>query len=601
MIRLIPLRGFRLRYLVRPPVLLTAAWAGTIAILEVLGRRSPSDAFDALGVAALLLLSLATVAMHRARRIAWVEHLMMGGSHVARTLVSRMLRIGVDLRGAPPLQRRFPVVLSASLLACAPAAGIVVALRGWLPGGARDVLLATSSTIYFVLLGLLWGVLLAVSLFLLVFTGACLHNWMVNFPGVDRGRRVRVELGVMMGIFVGLVALGLLLPLWVPLSAMGITLFLTMLAVGIPGAPQLLLVWQERRGGAIAVTPWTWVLACAALLAATGLGVLVLLAVGDRIAAGVMSTNMPITSFLGSAVAWTGALAYASWAWSFPLKTFVHRFRDPARPSPIRVNVDSTRQIVGPRVDHLRAAGFDVSLASDETEHPGDVSLKLDRQALRPELPGHFELPVAGQIRVHPDDLDHPDVHDAIYHVHEVACRHLLISGLEELFRFAAGRRFEHGHGFWIAPHLWFVTHMTRDTSEDDSWSVGLPYHRVLPHGARHHLYRVMRALEIDLIFLEDGVRFEQLRLVFRAMFDIFDFFGGGRAEEQHFHGLPGLRVMIHDFTMERPFREKGYPDVNYEEIGRARILHVFRDRGGPDESSDVPVDSDLLGEPALV
>lgn len=600
MIHVLSLSRLRIRQLTTPPRLLGVAWAGTAAVLEIAGRKSPSDLLDALGVAALIAMGSATYFVHRANRLEVIDWLVRSLRSLGRSFRRHTLRVGVDLRGTPPLAPGFPPILTGAVVLLVAVTGVLGATRGLFPTGARSVLLHGSATVYFAMLTVLWGLLLAATLFLLVFTGACLHNWIINAPGLRHARRGAVEATVMVAAFVALVAIGILLPTWVALASVGVTLLAALVAVAAPGAPGLLLVWERQGGGPISATQWYRVVACVAILAATGLGILVLVAIGDRLGVPGGST-MPLTTFLGGAVAWSGAAAYAVWAWSFPLKTFVHRFRDPAKPLAIRVEMLGSRLADRDSLERLRAAGFEVRFAAASGEHSAGVSVELDERALRPEDPGHHELPVSGRITIHPDDLHHPDVQDAIRHVHEVRCRRELLRGLDDLFRFAAERRFEQGHGFWIAPHLWFVTHMTRDTSEDDSWSVGPPYHRLLDRSARHHLHRILHALEIDLLFVEDGVRFDHLRLVFRALFDAYDFFGGGRAEERHFDGLPGVRVVIHEFTMERSFTESGYPEVNYEEIGRARILHVFRDRGGPDDRADVPIDSDLVGEPALV
>jgi hypothetical protein len=135
---------------------------------------------------------------------------------------------------------------------------------------------------------------------------------------------------------------------------------------------------------------------------------------------------------------------------------------------------------------------------------------------------------------------------------------------------------------------------MSRDTNEDDTWTVGPPYHHVLSLDARHHLYEVMRSAEVDLIFVEDGLAFESVERVFSVLFDLLDMFGGSRAEERHFDGLTGVRVVVHDYAPGQPFREDAYPEVDYDEIGRARILHAFKDRGGAEEPDEVPADVDL-------
>ena len=75
-------------------------------------------------------------------------------------------------------------------------------------------------------------------------------------------------------------------------------------------------------------------------------------------------------------------------------------------------------------------------------------------------------------------------------------------------------------------------------------------------------------------------------------MFEIYDVHGGRqRAEEMHFTGLPGVRVLIHNFDLSDTPRHgrANYPEPDYEDVGRARILHVFKDRGETDIETPVP------------
>ncbi len=589
----------RLFALLRPVHVVAAGWVAAVVGLEVFGRRSPNDLLDALGVAALLSLGVATALAHRAHPLPLVAMVMRVIVAAWGTVSSVGIRVGVDLRHAPPIARAFPKPLAWGAAIAPLAAGGIALGHVAFPTEVRAGMLAGSATVYFLYLLILWSLLAGTALFMLLFTGACLHNWMVNLPRLQIRRRVLVEACVLTALFGTLVVAALVLPLLTPVVGIVVTGVVTVVAVAAPGAPALDLIWQRRAGGPVAVTGWHRLVAAVAILAAASVLVLTLLAVGDRLD-GAGTTTLPITTFLGGAAAWCGFVGFFSWAWSFPLKTFVHRFRDPAKPQLIRVVVSGSEAIDTRRLATLRAEGFDPVFPGPRRSRDG-VRIALDRDAPRPEHPGHHELPVSSGIRVHPDDLDHPDVFDAMHRLGEVEARRQLLSGLEELLRFADSRNYAHGHGFWIAPHYWFVTHMTRDTSEDDSWVVGPPYHRVLSPVARHHLYNVLRALEVDLVFVEDGIRLNQLRLVFRALFDAYDLFGAGRVEERHFDGLPGIRVVLHEFMMHEPFREKEYPEVDYEEIGRARILHVFHDRGGPEESTDVPIDSDLVGVPALV
>jgi hypothetical protein len=206
------------------------------------------------------------------------------------------------------------------------------------------------------------------------------------------------------------------------------------------------------------------------------------------------------------------------------------------------------------------------------------------------------------------ETLDDPENLKRFARRHEVQCRRVLVRRLEMLFKRAKRRNFKRGEGFWIGLHLWFVPGLTRDTGEEDTdfeegtivdEVIGPPYHKVLPRPARHYFHRVMKALEVDLIFVEDGVPFRRFRRVLDCLFEVFDISGDTRrAEEKHFVGIPGIRVVIHDFDPDSPYRSGTYPEPDYEDIGRARILHVFVDRGGADEPVDVPVDSE--SEPVL-
>jgi hypothetical protein len=147
----------------------------------------------------------------------------------------------------------------------------------------------------------------------------------------------------------------------------------------------------------------------------------------------------------------------------------------------------------------------------------------------------------------------------------------------------------------------WFVLGLSRDDEGDATDDrettaldgiVGPPYHSVFAPEARYHFRQITTALEIDLIFVESGLTFRRLVRVLRVMFEIYDVHGGRqRAEERHFVGLPGTRVIIHDYdlTSARSHGRETYPEPDYQQIGRARILHVFKDRGEVEEFEPVP------------
>ena len=57
--------------------------------------------------------------------------------------------------------------------------------------------------------------------------------------------------------------------------------------------------------------------------------------------------------------------------------------------------------------------------------------------------------------------------------------------------------------------------------------------------------------------------------------------------------------MLIHSFQFDEPFRSEVYPEPKYDYLGRARILHVFRDRGEHEEPLESPFDFSQTPAPA--
>ena len=120
--------------------------------------------------------------------------------------------------------------------------------------------------------------------------------------------------------------------------------------------------------------------------------------------------------------------------------------------------------------------------------------------------------------------------------------RRRLYRALRRLFRCAASREYLNGSGFIFAPHYWFVPGFTRDQDEDrlnfeDSSEgiIGPTYGRLLGVRLRRYLRELFDSLEVDLIFIEDGVGYRGFKRVLAVLFEIYDIHGGqARIEERH-------------------------------------------------------------------
>jgi hypothetical protein len=269
---------------------------------------------------------------------------------------------------------------------------------------------------------------------------------------------------------------------------------------------------------------------------------------------------------------------------------------NPDRPTPLTIYAAGmvTRQSRQLLRDAARELGWRMRFASAAVR-PTDVPIDVVDD---PPATTSGET-VRWPLRVSADSLRDPATVERLRRRGEIQYRRLLVNGLRFLFKRAARPPRRRGSGMWIALQHWFVLGLTRDVDADESRegvhyneTVGPPYYRVFPPPVRMHFYEICRSLEIDLIFVENGVSFRRLVRVLRVMFETYDMFGGREpAKESQFTGLPGVRVLIHDLLLgQSPDRSsKPYPEPDYEDVGRARILHVFKDRGEHEEREPVP------------
>ena len=564
------------------------AWLAPLAALEVLGRSSPNDAVDGLGVVALAL--LAGLAWARRGERARERSRALAG--LARRARERWIpRVGLDLRGDPPLEARFPRFFVAAfwgtllLAAC-----MALSLPAW-PGEVRELVRGASGLVWLALLAGLWLALAAGALFFFAVPLAYIDSW-IDTSALRKQGETRLLPNLGLCAFVAIATAAWALPV-----AWGLALVLGAFAVFVAlmlAAPfsDVRLAWAPR-GAPRALTGMSWRMTNAAggLWLVAMIFIVAALAAGGRFV-GEESPTTAVTSFLGLLFVWcaTGACL-----WFFLHQSYdvVQNARsDPARPVRARVLVAGVP--FEQRSDVRKAlgeAGFDTIFGIDER---ADVRLEWSSGAGRNAIPDTWPARAGWARSVTAGELGDPALAATLRRRAELGWRRQCRKGITRALRHARSFEFDQGSGFWVGPHLWFLYHVTRDTDDEGEWFLGLPYRRLIPRRARHHLAVVLRALAIDLFFVEDGVTPRQLERILAQVFEFYDLFGTRPLDDRHFQGLPGVRVTIHAFP-EQKIELTDYPEPDYDEISRARILHVFRDRGGERDLSHAPFDWDRV------
>jgi hypothetical protein len=568
----------------------TLALCGFLVGLEVIGRRyAANDLHDALAAFGLLAAVLAIAARHRREPLGWVRGLGNWGRRIVGSLATLRYDHGIDLRGTPPLPRRTPpaVWVIASILVLW--GGLAAVAWSTFPTGWRALGLYSSYTLYLVFLLVLWTALMAVTFVGVFVPVAVLDKWLKRWLG-DTDRR-GAELGavVFYAILVSAVA-------WVVPPAAVLALCLVV-AVGawvvyLPrGADGAALLWRSSPEKPVYAVPVRRVLALVGLLASLLIFAVLLTACGGRLFAPPRADDtMPVTALFGAVAAWLMPGLFLV----LGLRLTGARRNDPARRTPPTAHVAGTDPIAIRRAALvIRGWGWRVCTAPVPRE-VGQVGVVV----VPPEKSEATEFDPQWPLKVSLADLVAGAVKDRLARRDEIQVRRQLFRGLQKLFKRASVFKGPSGGGFWLAPHWWFVDGVGREdadaSSEDEAppLPVGPPYSRTIPARARQHAHAVLRATEVDMIFVEDGVSFKHLERVLRVVTELYDVHGGKRrAEELHFRGLPKVKVMIHEYEPGNPFRSDIYPEPKFDDLSRVRVLHIFRDRGGHEEHVEPPFD----------
>jgi len=569
--------------------------------LEMFGRQAKSDVHDTVGAVVLLMILAGIAIRHRANPIPWVKKLGGLTWALARFGDRFKVDVGPDFRGTPPLPRRLPVAIHLTGLLFAAWAALAAVVWWYVPNGWREPVVQVTYTGYLALMSILWGLLFVASLGGVYFP----IMLMTRLSGADRPGEMKMTRGQLtfLGIYLGVTtAAAWLLPLWPMLAFAGVcwlVVFVVNLFPPRPGAVQF--IWRNPRTRAVRSAPVRRGLLAVMTLTVLLLTALILSAAGGRVYGyPETETSMPLTSVMGNWLGWllpgllVSALVFVFLAWR----------NDPARPALPRVYIDGVppgeRRALAPVV---RARGW---IAHYGTPEPTDVRVRLVPAAESQAA----EFDPAWPLAVSREDLATGSVYERLGRRDEIQLRRQFLRGLEKVFGEARSRPIRGGCGYWLAPHLWFVAGLTRDEvqggDEEPSFLtevIGPPFTEVFALPVRRYVHRLLKALQADLLFVEDGVGYRRLVRVLRVMFEVYDKGAGRRrAEDVHFRGLTKVRVMFHDFDVEEPFRASlKYPEPKFAPLGRLRVLHIFKDRGADEEYVEPPFESDSTPAPHLV
>ncbi|HKB02584.1 MAG TPA: hypothetical protein VKD90_10215 [Gemmataceae bacterium] len=568
--------------------------------LEMFGRRAASDVHDTVGAVVLLLILAGIAVRHRANPIPWVRRLGRLVWGLARAGDRFKVDIGPDLRGTPPLPRRLPTVVYICGLGLAAWAAAAAAAWYYSPEGWRPYVVTVTYTGYLALMSLLWGSLFVASLGGVYFPVMLMTRLARGSRAIDP-RMSRGQL-VFLAAYLSLTTTAAwLFPLWPMLAFAGLCWLAVLLLNLIPykaGAAQL--IWRSPRIRKVRAIPMRRLLLAVTTLVVLLLVALVMSAAGGRVFGHPDEQNlMPLTTVMGNWLAWltpglllsAGVFVFLAWR------------NDPARPGRPTARVSGVpaaeRRTIA-RLLHQR--GWKANFG---TARPTDVGLEL----VHPERSQVHEFDPTWPLTVSRADLEAQFVYTRMERRNEIQLRRQFLRGLNRVFQEAKRRGKAGGCGYWLAPHLWFVAGLTRDEvaggEEEPTFLtevVGPPFVEVFSLPVRRYVYQLLKGVQVDLIFVEDGIGYRKLARVLRMLFEVYDKGAGQkRAEDVQFRGMTKVRVMFHDFDVNEPFRSGKYPEPKFAPLGRLRVLHVFRDRGGEEERIEPPFSSDQTPVPHLV
>lgn len=585
--------------------LFSAIVAFALIGLEVARGFAESDRHDGLAALALLCL-IATVAIwHTHKPLGWVDWLLARGRRVIDRLSRWEYEHGIDFGGSPPFPRRLPPVAwtAAALLMGWGTFAVVV----WylLPGGWRQLGVHSSYVLYLLGLLALWAALL-VGLIVGLFVPVMLLDRTLQDVMSDTNRR-RLLFFACVGYLIAVAVAALLVPVGVVLAVCAVAVTLALRHLLFPGKGDVAVLWRRSGRSAVYAVPVSRLLAGGLIVAIVAYVNLILTGLGGRITTLVQPDDaMRLTGFLAALVAWTapGLLILSGWRVWHGLAT------NPSRTLPPTVHFDDR---LDPQAGHQARAV--VGRWGWRSRESGEPVRKTDvRCEVVPAAESEAtDLEPRWPLRLSPDDLANADVKHRLQRRDEIQMRRRIFRAIRHLFKRASVEKERPGGGYWFAPHWWFVDSLGREDgpprrrTEDAAPAlrqVGPSFGRVFGVRPRQHLYRILRAVKIDVIHIEDGISNRVVEKVLRAVMEVYDIHDGTRPVDDHsFPPIPRVRVSVHEFgpDFDPPESEDGFRQPHFDDLSRGRVLQIARDHGDHEEPVDVPWDRDYAPSPMLV
>jgi hypothetical protein len=586
------------RLLPTTDTIVTGLFLTVLVGLELFGSFAASDLYDLLAGMVLALAVALLIDRHRRSPILWLSWL---GSRF-RTLGLRVkklgFQLGIDLRGSPTLPARIPPLVWG--VGCVLLGLIVASIAVWslLPGGWRYLGVHSVYTFYLAGIMSVWVGTLVVTFVALYIIVQLIEGFL---PAQWHHRDRRALQGVI------LVACGMTmasLAMWLPIIVvLGVTATLTLIGLIITlrtGRSEPALLWRQGSGEPIFSIPmWQ---------ATTGFYLILTLALAALLSAGSggrlithpeLSDPMIITQILGFFACWM-----SPWlAGGMLVLVWVQWRDDPARPRSLSLVLTSHPESsyvenLNQAVKLLKGWGWEVVVSN----HPKPTGFGM--HLVPNELSEAKEFEPRWPLKVSLEDLHDGEVKDRFIRRDEIQLRRQVMRGVSTLFKQAFAERRSRGGGYWFAPQWAFYSALHRDppdgASKDEAGPAGASYNSVFGPRARHYLYQMLRAMQVDSIYVEDGVTPRTLVRILRRMCELYDRHGGKRRAEDHLFRDTKVRVIIHDYAPGQRFEVSGYREPKFDELDRARVMHIFRDNGGEEAVIEDPFDFSWEPSPSL-